>query len=180
MKRKKFWFEIDCSSYCDGQGAFKNGMHDARARIRSSDNLYRSGRWNRALWLFGHLFNRVFPLAYVAPLPDIGRGRTDWNDAATLCKFQQQATAAERDLKRRLHEHLNPQPVRATDSQWPPGEALPKGAVCAIPFENFAQRMQSIVPDTVTSYDSISSDSLWGESNPSDSRNGDSGGGGSD
>lgn len=64
---------INCSHAYDGQGAFRNGMHDHCSRVPLHDNLYRRvgprSPLNRALWWLGWVFQRVTGLGYVSPLP---------------------------------------------------------------------------------------------------------------
>lgn len=55
---------IDCSKYSDGQGAFKNGMHDHIGGLPGTDNLYRQGRWSQFAWKCGWLFQRATGLGY--------------------------------------------------------------------------------------------------------------------
>lgn len=59
---------VNCSKYSDGQGAFKNGMHDCITKIKLKDNLYRQGlpwqRVNRFVWCCGWLFQRATGIGY--------------------------------------------------------------------------------------------------------------------
>lgn len=68
---------IDCSFYSDGQGPFKNGMHDAFARIRRTHNLYRPGfdgaRMNRFFWTLGWWFQKLTGAGYVIQLRYVER-----------------------------------------------------------------------------------------------------------
>lgn len=62
---------IDVSKYCDGQGPFKNGMHDRCGRIRKTDNLYRRGpgtAWQRLMWRMGWTFQNLTSLGFVKNL----------------------------------------------------------------------------------------------------------------
>lgn len=61
--------KIDCSKYCDGQGAFKNGMHDYEGLM--SANLYRRGLWNRTMWSLGWYFQKLTRLGHVRPLSEM-------------------------------------------------------------------------------------------------------------
>lgn len=70
---------INVTAATDGQGAFKNGMHDAIGGVHSKDNLYRKtyisnkshtlkADVNRLLWSCGHLFQRITGLGHVNAL----------------------------------------------------------------------------------------------------------------
>lgn len=77
---------INVTNATDGQGAFKNGMHDACTGVEARDNLYRKTRisdlsltiaWDlkRFLWRLGHFFQSCTGLGHVNQLVSCGRCR---------------------------------------------------------------------------------------------------------